>query len=160
MIVPSEKTRGFTLIELMIVVAIIGILALIAVPNFITYRNKSRVASAIETAHSIKDAFAGYASITNTSAFPMTADLPDWLSLYRLCSTNGAPIKNSMGEQGFNSFIYHGVSRAGNLDDCDNTVPGQECSDLCVVFTVDGVPHDLTGAQIEVRSSGTLRQTH
>jgi type IV pilus assembly protein PilA len=49
-----RKQEGFTLIELMIVVAIIGILAAIAIPNFLQYQLKSRQSESKVNLNAIK----------------------------------------------------------------------------------------------------------
>lgn len=52
----KKVQQGFTLIELMIVVAIIGILAAIALPQYQTYTKKSRFTEVVLAAQSVKSA--------------------------------------------------------------------------------------------------------
>jgi len=64
-----KNKKGFTLIELMIVVAIVGILAAIAIPNFLTYQAKAKTAEARTNLGAIFTSMTAYKAERPTDTF-------------------------------------------------------------------------------------------
>ena len=68
------SSKGFSLIELMIVVVIIGILAAVAIPNYISMQNRAKESSVKANAHSVQLVVEDY-SVRNNGVYPALAGI-------------------------------------------------------------------------------------
>ncbi len=72
-----RNNKGFTLVEIMIVVAILGIIIAIAIPTFFRARELSRVRACQENQHKLEGAKQQWAMETNAPA----TSTPEWSDL-------------------------------------------------------------------------------
>ena len=103
------KQKGFTLIELMIVVAIIGILAAIAIPAYQDYTIRARVTEGLEMASSAKLAVSETAMTNN--ALPATQAATGYTS--PAATINVASI--AVGANGVITITYAAAAGGGTI---------------------------------------------
>ncbi|MBI4665992.1 MAG: prepilin-type N-terminal cleavage/methylation domain-containing protein [Nitrospinae bacterium] len=107
-----QKKEGFTLVELLIVVAIIGILAAIAIPQFAAYRAKSYCSAVKSDLANL--AIAEEAYFTDNNAY--TTD-PATLVGFTYTNTGGTLVTGAVsliGISGFSSTATHANCDANN----------------------------------------------
>src|SRR5438445_13892115 len=98
----AKSHRGFTLVEIMIVVAIIALLAAIAVPGFLRARKRSQASRILNDLRMIDSAVDQYAIETNRTT-GATVNVTDWTNYVKknsiLYNTGADLFGNSYGNQ-------------------------------------------------------------
>ncbi|MGL4980183.1 MAG: pilin, partial [Plesiomonas sp.] len=103
----NKMKQGFTLIELMIVVAVIGVLAAIAIPKYQDYVKKSELGAALASISALKTGIESY--IADKGAFPPNSVVSE-------IGATGAPT-------GFTISLTPGTSEAGYVKAAKGSAP-------------------------------------
>ena len=138
-----KSVKGFTLIELMIVIAIIGILAAVALPRYQDYTVRAKVSELVLAAGPAK--LAATESVQIKGVMPTTADLASTL------------VQNELDSGYVKSVIYTGTSTDAKIASIGViTVTGQSDPRLDGrIFTLTGTYTPDTGQLIWVCAAPT-----
>jgi prepilin-type N-terminal cleavage/methylation domain-containing protein len=108
----SKKRAGFTLVEIMIVVAIIALLAAIAVPGFLRARKRSQASKILNDLRMIDGAIDQYAIETGKKTGD-TVDTADWTNYLKKDSTLYATGKDLFGN-GYGTQTVDSLPKVSN----------------------------------------------
>jgi type IV pilus assembly protein PilA len=142
----SQHEAGFTLIQWMIGVAIIGIVATMAAPNVESYRERERVAAAVASLGSVRAALAAYAADDAHTLYPPTAAIgTDYGQLAATLNPYGASLPPDPNATGIASIAYTATTAAAT--------GAPAGSDYTLVITALA-PEGVLGRTITVTAAG------
>ena len=120
----NKRRGGFTLVEIMIVVAIIALLAAIAVPGFLRARKRSQASRIINDLRLIDSAVDQYAIETNKKSGD-TVKVTDWTNYLKkgtnLYSSGNDILNNPYGDQTVDSLPKVNTLSRNSLSDVTDT---------------------------------------
>ncbi len=175
--IAERRSDGFTLIELMIVVAIIGILATVAVPSFMRYQNRARRAESFSNLAALAKAQKSYfaefgffvgaemvpSTVTGVNPGPARRDSSTiatefsgvgWFpegNVYYDYDTNTGGFSGGCGcETCFTSAAYGDVDGDGSVALIILTHPNVDKTDSCtsLYFAGQGIPQIRNGSTV------------
>ena len=93
-----RKSEGFTLVELMVVVLIVGILVAVAIPAFILTRARAEMRACHANQRTLEGAFQSYYGATLTTSTDIAGDyVPDFMKEIPYCPDEGSSSSEAAG---------------------------------------------------------------
>jgi prepilin-type N-terminal cleavage/methylation domain-containing protein len=122
MLIKRQNEYGFSLVELLVVISIIGVLSALLVANFMGMRERARDAQKIQDLYAIKNALRMY--YNDTQSYPVGADCGSCLNT--AIGTSYMPSISSVGytytaSADFDSFVLKvGLEAGAGNEDIDS----------------------------------------
>ena len=151
-------TQGFTLVELLVVVLIIGILTAIALPEYTLSVERSRSAEAMINGKAIMDAMARHKQMFPGAPVFQHSQIAD---LTMTGGVNNQTTWNSQNQFKTKNFFYQLGSDVVTMKRCDNGVCGTSGQLYTITFTYDnntgGFSHTCTSKSAYDKVCASIR---